>query len=120
MKKILKTNKFIFAAGSGLNLLVIILLISLIITGVITNSWAYGFLLASTLGLLSFIVLRFSVGRLVKGENPFEFIFFSILRMGLYAFPLLISVSLANTINIYGVLIGTGTTVLLNLITIRK
>ncbi|ATX70396.1 MG406 family protein [Spiroplasma clarkii] len=119
MKKIIRPNKTMLWVITLFYLLVAACFTALIITDIITVSWIYGLLLAVILGIVSFIFLRFSISRLVSEENPFEFIFFSILRTGIYAVPFLISVYLSEAINIFGVLIGTLSVALFNQMLIK-
>ncbi|WP_407696083.1 MG406 family protein [Spiroplasma culicicola] len=78
----------------------------LAIVGIIDYSWLFGYFLSTAFGFTSFICLKISVEKLKDNQNYFLFLFFSILRFGIYLVPFLISVYLPDAFNLFGVLIG--------------
>lgn len=114
IKSFFKINKINLLVHLFLCLFIILILLILTFSSIILSSWIYGYLLALMFGLISFILHRFSFYRFLKEENPFEFVFYSILKTGIYSIPFLISVYLLNVFNIFGITIGTIQFVLLN------
>jgi|GEM_PF-4989319 len=114
MKSFFKINKINLLVHLFLCLFIILVLLILTFSSIILFSWVYGYLLALIFGLISFVLHRFSFYTFLKEENPFEFVFYSILKTGIYSIPFLISIYLLNVFNIFGIIIGTIQFVLLN------
>ncbi|AUM62301.1 MG406 family protein [Spiroplasma monobiae] len=86
--------------------MILVLLTILTLLKVIDYTFITGYLLGTCFVYLSFIFMNLSIKNLTINLNPFNFIFFSILRIGFYIVPFLISIYLPIAFNVYGLLIA--------------
>ncbi|WP_134297063.1 MG406 family protein [Spiroplasma gladiatoris] len=106
-KDLLKKNKKrILIVLLPVYVVITIALVVLSIYRVISYSWINGFILTLIIGLITYCFLVYSTKKLLETQNPFLFSFFSILRIGLYMVPFIISVYLTEYISYFGVIIG--------------
>ncbi|WP_041618747.1 MG406 family protein [Spiroplasma taiwanense] len=87
-------------------LLVLLILSVLNSLKYINFSWTLGYLLGFFFTTLSIFCISFASKELTRNQNPFNYLFFSILRLGIYFVPFLISFYLPNFFSIFGILIG--------------
>lgn len=92
--------------------IILTILITLGVFNKISYSWSAGFLLSVFAGTMAFICIKVSIKTLLNEQNPYLYVFFSILRLGIYVVPFLISFYLPMYINIFSVMIGLGSIIL--------
>ncbi|AOG60016.1 hypothetical protein SHELI_v1c00610 [Spiroplasma helicoides] len=107
LKTLFKKNiKYIYMILLPIYIALTVILVVLNLFSVIDYSWIVGFIAAAAFGFASFLLLYVSSKKLAQNQNPHLYVFFSILRLGLYMVPLLISIYLPNYVSSFGVLIG--------------
>ncbi|AUB31113.1 MG406 family protein [Spiroplasma floricola] len=84
---------------------IILVLISILtLFKVVDYTFITGYILGSIFLYISFIFMKLSIKDLTANLNPYNFMFFSTLRVGFYIVPFLISFYLPIIFNIYGLL----------------
>ncbi|AGR41753.1 MG406 family protein [Spiroplasma diminutum] len=86
--------------------MILIILSILAFIKIVNYTFITGYLLASCFLYFSFIFMKFAIRDLTNSLNPYNYVFFSILRAGFYIVPFLISFYLPDIFNVYGLLIG--------------
>ncbi|ATZ16831.1 hypothetical protein ELUMI_v1c01030 [Williamsoniiplasma luminosum] len=110
IKNIKINNKWKVISYTSLVALIAILTLVLgILVGFKTISWNWmtGLVLGFIFSLLGIYVVIFATKTLVKNENYFLYYFFYVLRVGIYATPLIMGFLIPNLIfNWIGILLG--------------